>query len=204
MCVLHWNYMIKARSYVWSPFWNISKHLNGRAEERIRRKWKQLERKGEMNYIPSMLIAVQERNKNNSSGIHTHMCSTGILWRDYICTSNYTMYTVIKCLSKHCQNGETKEGGGRESRKNKNGPRADVVCVSAASKRSKRSMQISWWISEQAPGCTFILCTSPNYIPHREKERKRERERPCSSCSNFPRINGPHGLCALSLYSVLI
>jgi hypothetical protein len=101
-----------------------------------------------MNYIPSMLIAVQERNKNNSSGIHTHMCSTGILWRDYICTSNYTMYTVIKCLSKHCQNGETKEeadGQKAEKTKNKKTAPAQMLCVClCAEQRTQRSMQIFW------------------------------------------------------------
>lgn len=94
-----------------------------------------------MNYIPSMLIAVQDRNKNNSSGILyicvvVHAGVVRVYSRDYICTSNYTMYTVIKCLSKHCQNGETKEEADgqkaekTEKQKTENGPRTDVVYLS--------------------------------------------------------------------------
>jgi len=87
------------------------------------------------------------------------------------------MYTVIKCLSKHCQNGETKEEAD-ESRGRKRPPRR--CCVSAANAK----VNADFLVNKRTSGAVHLSCTSPNYIPHREKER--ERERPCSSCSNFP------------------
>ena len=79
------------------------------------------------------------------------MCnSTGVVRvysRDYIC-SNYTMYTAIKCLSKHCQNGETKEEAdgqkAEKTKKQKTAP-AQMLCVClCAEQRTQRSMQIFW------------------------------------------------------------
>ena len=74
------------------------------------------------------------------------MCnSTGVVRvysRDYIC-SNYTMYTAIKCLSKHCQNGETKEeADGQKAEKTKNRKRPPHrCCVSVCVQSSVRKGQ---------------------------------------------------------------